>query len=406
MTAALGLADQGFEVVLVEREKALGGNLHHLYYTIDGTTVQEFSRSLIERVQNHPSIQVILDGVIVDSGGFKGNFKTGIMSGPGMAYRKVEHGVTIIATGGEEYKPKEYFYGEDERVMTQQDLEGRIAREELDFTGPRTIAMIQCVGSRIPERPYCSRVCCSTAIKNALKLKQMSPKTTIFILYRDIRTYGLLEEYYAEARKAGVIFVRYDLEHKPEVSHDQQGLSISVFDPALGETLVLNSDFLVLSSATIPRENDELATLLKLQRTPENFFLEAHMKLRPVDFATEGIFLCGLAHSPKPLDESIAQASAAVSRACTLLAHDSITVGGVVAQVEPEKCAACLTCVRVCPFGVPFINQEGVAHIDVAVCQGCGSCAAECPGKAIQLQHFKDDQIISKSGALAKEKAA
>jgi heterodisulfide reductase subunit A-like polyferredoxin len=290
--------------------------------------------------------------------------------------------------------------------MTQQDLEGRIARKELDFAHPRTIAMIQCVGSRIPDRPYCSRVCCSTAIKNALKLKEVNPKTTIFILYRDIRTYGLLEDYYAQARKAGVIFVRYDLEHKPEVSRGQQGLSISVFDPALGETLVLNADFLVLSSATIPRENDELATLLKLQRTPENFFLEAHMKLRPVDFATEGIFLCGLAHSPKPLDETIAQASAAVSRACTLLAHDSITVGGVVAQVEPEKCAACLTCVRVCPFGVPFINQEGVAHIDVAVCQGCGSCAAECPGKAIQLQHFKDDQVISKSGALAKEKAA
>jgi len=406
ITAALGLADQGFEVVLVEKEKELGGNLRHLYYTLERTDVQKYLESLIERVQTHPLIQVILNGMIVDFTGFKGNFKTGIMSGPGMAYRQVEHGAVIIATGGEESKPKEYLYGEDERVMTQQELEGKIAREEIDPKGIQEIVMIQCVGSRIPERPYCSRVCCSNAIKNALRIKALNPQATVFILYRDIRTYGFLEDYYTKARKAGVIFIRYDLENKPKVTLEKRGLRVSVFDPSLKETILINPDLIALSSAIIPRENDELTNIMKLQRTPEDFFLEAHMKLRPVDFSTDGIYLCGLAHSPKPLDESLSQAAAAVSRACTLLSHDTITVGGIVAHVDEEKCAACLTCVRVCPYGVPFINEKGVAQIDVALCQGCGSCAAECPGKAIQLQHFKDEQIIVKSTALFKETAA
>jgi len=406
MTAALGLADQGFEVVLVEKEKELGGNLHNLYYTIQGIDIQQRMLSLIERVQDHPLIQVILDGMIVDFGGFKGNYKTGIMSGPSMAYRQIEHGAVIIATGGEEYKPQEYLYGQDEGVMTQQELEGKIARNEIDLKTVNDVVMIQCVGSRIPERPYCSRVCCSNALKNALKIKEMNSEATVFILYRDIRAYGFLEDYYTKARKAGVMFIRYDLENKPEVTPEKEGLRVSVYDPALGETVALHPDLLALSSAIIPRENDELATLLKLQRTPEEFFLEAHMKLRPVDFATEGIYLCGLAHFPKPLDESISQAAAAVSRACTLLSHDTVTVGGIVAVVEGEKCAACLTCVRACPYGVPFINDEGVAQIDAALCQGCGSCAAECPGKAIQLQHFRDEQIIAKSTALLKETAA
>lgn len=406
MVAALGLADQGFEVVLVEKENYLGGNLRNLYYTINGDNVQEFLNYLIKRIQTHPLIQIILNGVIVDAGGFKGNFKTGIMSGPGMAYRKVEHGVTIIATGGEEYKPKEYFYGEDPRIMTQQELEKKIGKKEIDPKNFQEIVMIQCVGSRVPERPYCSRVCCSSAIKNALKIKEINPSANIYIIYRDIRTYGFLEDYYTQARKAGVIFIRYDLQNKPEVSIEKEGLRVSVFDPSLRETLIINPNLLILSTGIIPRENEELATLMKLPRTPENFFLEAHMKLRPVDFATEGIFLCGLAHSPKPLTESLAQAKAAVSRACTILAHDTIMVGGIVAQVEKEKCSACLTCVRVCPYNVPFINDEGVAQIDVALCQGCGSCAAECPGKAIQLQHFKDAQIIAKTSALFKEKVA
>ena len=405
MAAALGLADQGFEVALVEKEKELGGNLRHLHYTLRDDGIQTYMQSLIERVKNHPLILVITDGVIVDFTGFKGNFKTGIMAGPGMAYRQIEHGVTIIATGGEEYKPEEYLYGQDKRVMTQQELEGKIVRDEINLGHVNEVVMIQCVGSRIPERPYCSRLCCSAAIKNALKIKEKNPQSRVFILYRDIRTYGLLEDYYTKARKAGIIFIRYDLEEKPQVKIEKGALQVEVDDPALGERVVLNPQLLVLSSAIVPRENEELATLMKLQRTQEGFFLEAHMKLRPVDLATEGIYLCGLAHSPKPLDESLSQAAAAVSRACTLLAHDTVSVGGMVARVDGEKCAVCLTCVRVCPYDVPFINEEGVAQIDAAKCQGCGSCAAECPGKAIQLQHCEDKQIIAKSIALFKVEA-
>jgi heterodisulfide reductase subunit A-like polyferredoxin len=362
-------------------------------------------RALIDRVTHHPSILVITDGVIVDFSGFKGNFKTGIMSGPGMAYRQIEHGVGIIATGGEEYKPSEYLYGEDERVMTQQELEGKIAGKEINPGNTGEVVMIQCVGSRISERPYCSRLCCSSAIKNALKIKSANPRTPVYILYRDIRTYGFLEDYYTKARKAGVIFIRYDHEHKPRVILEKGALQVEITDPSIGEKVVINPQLLVLSSAIVPRENDELSTLMKLQRTQENFFLEAHMKLRPVDLATEGMFLCGLAHAPKPLEESLSQAAAAVSRACTLLSHDTVSVGGIVARVDGEKCAVCLTCVRVCPYGVPFINEEGVAQIDAATCQGCGSCAAECPGKAIQLQHCEDDEIIAKAVSLFKVEA-
>lgn len=400
MTASLGLADQGFEVVLVEKEKELGGNLHHLHYTLRDNNLQSYLHALVERVRNHPSIRVITDGVIVDFTGFKGNFKTGIMAGPGMAYRQIEHGVVIVATGGEEYKPQEYLYGQDERVMTQQEFEGKVARREINPGTTGDVVMIQCVGSRIEERPYCSRICCSAAIKNALKIKEANPRSNVFILNRDIRTYGLLEEYYTRARRAGVIFIRYDLENRPQVTLEKGALQVTVNDPALADTVTLHPQLLVLSSAIVPRENDELASLMKLQRTQEGFFLEAHMKLRPVDLATEGMYLCGLAHSPKPLDESLSQAAAAVSRACTLLAHDTVSVGGMVARVDGEKCAVCLTCVRVCPYSVPFINEEGVAQIDAAKCQGCGSCAAECPGKAIQLQHCEDDEIIAKAVAL------
>jgi heterodisulfide reductase subunit A-like polyferredoxin len=405
MTASLGLADQGFEVVLVEKERELGGNLRHLHYTLRTNDIQNYMHALIERVRNHPSIRVLTDGVIVDFTGFKGNFKTGIMAGPGMAYRQIEHGVVIVATGGEEYKPQEYLYGQDERVMTQQEFEGKVARREINPGNTGDVVMIQCVGSRVEERPYCSRLCCSAAIKNALKIKEANPRADVFILYRDIRTYGLLEEYYTRARRAGVLFIRYDLEKKPLVTLEKGALQVTVSDPALGEAVTLHPQLLILSSAIVPRENEELAALMKLQRTQEHFFLEAHAKLRPVDLATEGMYLCGLAHSPKPLDESLSQAAAAVSRACTLLAHDTVSVGGIVARVDKEKCAACLTCVRVCPYGVPFINEEEVAQIDAAKCQGCGSCAAECPGKAIQLQHCEDGEIIAKAVALFKAEA-
>ncbi len=346
---------------------------------------------------SHPSIHVITNALIVDFTGSKGNFSTGIMVAPTMYYRKIEHGITILATGAEEWKPTEYLYGEDPRVLTQIDLEQRIANQPEEVARARQIVMIQCVGSRNAERPYCSRTCCATAIKNALKLKGLNPEAKITILYRDMRTYGLMESYYGRAREAGILFIRYELEQKPIVTKKGERLSLTVIDPILNEALELGPDLLILSSATIPRENEELATMLKVPRTADGFFLEAHMKLRPVDFATDGLYLAGAAHGPKLIHESITQASAAVSRACTILSKEKMFVGGVVAVVEGERCAACLTCVRVCPYGVPVINVRGEAEIDLARCKGCGSCVAECPARAIELMHYRDRQLWAKT---------
>lgn len=395
MIAALGLAGQGFGVYLVERERELGGNLRKIHYTLDNDNVQEYLCGLIERVEQNPSIEVITNAHIDEVSGYVGNFTTGVSIASGQDRRELKHGVIIVATGGEELKPKEYLYGEDERVVTQEELEERIATNGYDIARCKDIIMIQCVGSRDGERPYCSRICCSMAIKNALKIKELNPTVNVYILYRDMRAYGLREGYYTRAREKGVIFIRYDLARKPEVSNGSGELRVSVVDPILGERLVLSPDLLVLSPAIVPYENEGLASMLKAPLTEDGFFLEAHVKLRPVDFYTEGIFLCGLAHSPKSIDESIFQASAAAGRSATILSKDYLQVGGVVATVDEDKCAACLTCVRVCPYEVPVIGPEGVAEIEMAKCQGCGTCAAECPAKAIQLQNYEDEQIIT-----------
>jgi heterodisulfide reductase subunit A-like polyferredoxin len=400
MTAALGLAKQGFEVFLVEQEAELGGELRHLSYTLSGDDPHEYLQELITQVKKHDAIQVITNAEVVDHAGTVGNFVTGIMIGPAMTYRKLEHGITIMATGGEEYKPHEYLYGADPRVLTQRELEERVAGHAVDPASLRRVVMIQCVGSRTPERPYCSRICCSVAIKNALKLKEMNPALDVHILYRDIRTYGLLEHYYTRAREQGVIFTPYQPEEPPRVEATETGLHVRTRDIHLKGELSLDADLVVLSAGVIPRENEELAALFKVQRTMEGFFLEAHMKLRPVDFSTDGVYLCGLAHSPKLIEESVSQAAAAVARACTILSKDELEVGGVVARVDAEKCAACLICIRACPYNVPLINAEGVSEINPALCHGCGSCAAECPQKAIELQHYRDEQIIAQLSAL------
>ncbi len=402
MTASLKLAEQGYEVYLVEREPQLGGNLRSIHYTIEGEDVQAYLKDLIARVTNHSSIHVITNAQVTSFSGSKGNFSTGLKVGPSMEYQKIDHGITILATGAQESKPSEYHYGEDARILTQLELEEKIASHPEEISRAKKIVMIQCVGSRDETRPYCSRTCCASAVKNALKIKTHNPNAQIYVLYRDMRTYGLMESYYAKARKEGILFVRYNLEEKPEVRKNG-GLTVLFRDHVLKDKIELETDLLVLSSATIPRKNEELATLLKVPRTAEGFFLEAHMKLRPVDFATDGIYLAGLGHGPKLIRESISQASAAVARACTILSKDKMLVGGVVAVVDGEKCAACLTCVRVCPYEVPLINARGEAEIDVSKCKGCGSCAAECPAKAIELMHFRSDQLEAKSQALVLE---
>jgi heterodisulfide reductase subunit A-like polyferredoxin len=403
MTAALGLAEQGFEAVLVEKEGELGGNLRYLRTTLEGKDIPGYLEEMRARVGGHPRVQVLTNAVITDFSGYVGNFKTSLMIGPRMLTREVEHGVTIVATGGEELKPKEYLYGEDRRVVTQLELEGLIHGDSERVGGLQEVVMIQCVGSRNEERPYCSRVCCAEAVKNALTIKALNPGARVTILYRDMRMYSHLEEDYARARRAGVRFLRYEEERKPEVGVRAGRLEVRVYNPVLREMLCYHPDLLALSSATVAADTGELASMLKVPRTADGFFLEAHMKLRPVDFASEGIYLCGVAHSPKLIEESLSQAWAAVSRACTVLAKDQIQVGGVVSVVDPEKCAACLTCVRVCPYNVPVINRDGVAEIEVAMCQGCGICASECPGKAIKLQHFTDEQIMAKCDVILEE---
>jgi len=384
----------------------LGGNLRNLRYTLEGEDVQAFLKNLIGQVTSRPHIHAITNSLVVDFSGSKGNFSTGVMVAPTMYYRKIEHGITILATGAVEWKPTEYLYGEDPRILTQLELEERISKQPGEVSQANQIVMIQCVGSRNEERPYCSRTCCATAVKNALKIKELNPHAKITILYRDMRTYGLMESYYAKARNQGILFIKYEPEEKPEVKNDGQTLSISFTDQVLRERVEVNPDLLILSAATIPRENEELATMLKVPRTADGFFLEAHMKLRPVDFATDGLYLAGSAHGPKLISESINQASAAVARACTILSKERMFVGGIVAVVEGERCAACLTCVRVCPYSVPVINAKGEAEIDVAKCKGCGSCVAECPAKAIELMHFRDVQLQAKCEALVMEVAA
>ncbi len=406
MTSALKIADQGYEVFLLEKEDKLGGNLWNLHYTLDGQDVRTLLDSTIARIKNHPMIHVLFNASIVDSGGSKGNFTSGVKSGPNGEYQKIQHGVVVVATGAQEAKPAEFLYGEDPRIVTQLELENKIVGKSAGVAKAKKIVMIQCVGSRNAERPNCSRTCCATAVKNALKLKELNPETEITVLYRDVRTYGLAEPYYAKAREKGVLFVRYEPEEKPEVKKDGQTLTVSFQDKVIRERIEISPDLLVLSAATHARNNDEVSSVLKIQRTLEGFFLEAHMKLRPVDLATDGMYIAGGAHGPKLITETISQASAAAARACTILSKERMMVGGIIAVVDGDNCAACLTCVRVCPYDVPVINIKGEAEIDPAKCHGCGSCAAECPAMAIELMHFREGQLWAKASALTTAGAA
>ncbi len=398
MNAALGIADQGFEVVLVEKEEKLGGMANRLTVTIEGADISTYLEELIQKVTSHPNIQILTQSLIVGFSGFKGNFTTEVLVGPGMYERKIDHGIVILATGASEYRPKEFLYGQDERVVTQVELADRLKKESI--ADLNQVAMIQCVGSRNDENPNCSRICCQNAIKNALHIKKLHPDAEIFILYRDMRTYGFLEEYYTEARRQGIMFFRYSTDDLPVVESSEEGVVVTFKDHVLGRRLQVCADLLALSAGMVAEDTEELASIVKLARTAEGHFMEAHVKLRPVDMATDGIFVCGTAHSPKLLSESISQAFASASRATTFLSRSHLTLSAVTAKVEEDLCASCLICVRSCPYSVPRINEDGVSEIDVALCHGCGVCAAECPAKAIELNWYEDDQILSKVEAL------
>jgi heterodisulfide reductase subunit A len=330
--------------------------------------------------------------------GFVGNFKTRLADGNGGA--EVEHGAVIVATGADLHAPAEYLYGENDRVMSQVDFEQKLSAGEVTAD---TVVMIQCVGSRDGERPYCSRLCCGHAIRNALKLKELRPGANVFVLYRDIRTYGFSERQYRLARERGVRFIRYEPEAKPLVSATDAGLRVLVRDPILAHTLAIDADLLVLSTAVVPRpEGQELAQMLKVPLSQDRFFLEAHLKLRPVDFATDGVYLCGLAHSPKNLEETLAQAAAAASRATTLLSKDSLTPESAISQVVDENCDGCAYCIDPCPYHALTLIEyarggaiKKTVETNEALCKGCGVCQATCPKNGIVVRHYRMDQIAA-----------
>ena len=395
MTSALCLADQGFAVHLIERDPRLGGNLVNIFHTIDGIDIQEFLRDTIDRVTRHGNIHLHTDTEVIGSEGIRGNFLTEIMTAGREGPEEIKHGIAILATGASELKPEgHYLFGEDERVMTELQFEESL--NTVSLPPVESCVMIQCVGSRSDARPYCSRVCCLSALKNAMTLKKRRPETEITIMFRDMMTYGFSEKHYKDARKMGIRFVRFTPEEPPVVEKRDGVLFVRCADMSLGETIECRADRVILASAVIPNDTSALAGIFKLPRTREGFFLEAHMKLKPIDFAADGMYMAGTCHSPKNIRETIADAQGAAARAAATLAKDTITVSAMVAKIEEQKCAACLTCVRVCPYGVPVISEEGKAVIDPTKCKGCGTCAAECPAKAIDLMHSRDRQIIEK----------
>ncbi|MDQ1334129.1 MAG: heterodisulfide reductase subunit [Thermodesulfobacteriota bacterium] len=398
MNAALGLADQGLKVFLVEKSNALGGVSTQLRRTLEGEDVRAYMETLIQETLHHDNIQVMTNAMIVDHSGMSGLFKTGLQVGPRWQYRQIEHGVAILATGAVPNRPKQYLLDEHEAVMTQLDLEGVIEDAPERVRGWRRVVMIQCVGSRTKENPNCSRICCQAAVKNALRILELNPEALITVLYRDMRTYGFQEDAFREARSRGVIFERYDVDDTPDVRGQGDEVTVLFKELILQRELELTADCLVLSTGLIADDEvtEELSMIFRLPRTTDGYFLEDHVKLRPVDLPVPGFFVAGTAHSPKTIRESVAQAHAVVARAMTVLAKDTMDLGAAVARVDADRCAACLICVRACPFGVPFINAEGYSEIDPAKCHGCGVCAAECPAKAIQLMEYEDDQIMAK----------
>lgn len=395
MTSALNLAGQGYKVHLVEKSDSLGGVALRIREGFNGENIPKFLKTLINDINNNPLIEVHNNCQITEVSGYVGNFVTKLSTG-----EEVKHGVTIIATGAEELKPKEYLYGQNQRIMTQLELDEAIANNNSLIQSAKCVAFIQCVGSREDDRPYCSRICCSKTMQLALKLKEINPDISIIVFYRDIRTYGFLENHYFEARSKGVIFMRYDVDNKPHVElgtkNGSDVLIITAKDHILNEPITVKVDLVVLAAPIVPPDtNQKLSQVLKVPLNADNFFQEAHMKLRPVDFPSEGVYMCGLAHGPKNIEESIAQAKAAAARAATILSRGKLESKGIVAKVDPEKCAACLTCVRLCPFKAPKINADHVAEIETVICQGCGTCAGECPNKAISLQYYEDKQLGS-----------
>jgi len=401
MAAAKNMSEQGYRTFLIEKTDALGGQARNLHETWRGEDVQQYLTALIDEVQSDNNIEIFLNSRITEVEGFVGNFKTTIQNNGKNSI--LEHGVTIIASGASELKPDEHLYGQDPRVVTGLELQQRFIDNDPALGQLKTAAFIQCVGSRIPERPYCSKVCCTQSIKSALKLKEINPEMDVFILYRDLRAYGLREDLYRKARSAGIIFIRYKSDKAFNVALEQEDLQVTFTDRVLGRQMKISPDLLILASAIVPDMENPLAQLYKVPQNQDGFFAEAHVKLRPVDFPTDGVFVCGLAHAPKPIDESITQAQAASARAMTVLAMENIKLGGIISHIIPELCSGCLGCINVCPFNaITFNDKKFVAEVNPALCKGCGACSATCPSEAPALMGFDNNQMYAQiKGALS-----
>ena len=402
LTSSISLAGQGYNVNLVEKSDVLGGQALNIYKTASGEYVQENLSALINKVESNEKIKVYLKTEIVSTEGFVGNFKSVLSTGG--EEKSIEYGVSIVATGASALEPDEYNYKTDERVLTSLELDRKFIDKDPELSKINSAAFIQCVGSREPDRPYCSRVCCTHSIENALELKKLNPEMNIYILYRDIRTFGEREYLYKEARNKGIIFIKYKLDNKPEVVNKDGRLIINIVDHVLRQPVEIEVDLITLATAILPPDNQQLASFYKVSVNDDGFFVEKHAKLGPSEFATDGVFLCGLAHYPKPIEEAIAQGKAAASRAVTLLAKKKINTIGTIAKINPMNCSSCGVCISICPYSAPSYIEEGPftgkVKINPVLCKGCGLCVASCRSGAINLKGFDNDQIFAQIYAL------
>jgi heterodisulfide reductase subunit A len=390
MTASLRLAEQGYEVFLVEKEKELGGNLRESFYTLKGSDPQILLQNLLSRVERANAIHRYCESEVLGFEKKNGHYRTKIR------YQNEEkildHGALILATGGKEVTPKGYLYGEDPRVITQRQLEKMIHLKDESLKEVHSVVMIQCVGSRDEDHPYCSRICCNHAVKNALKLKEQNPGININVLYRDVRTYGFYETYYHAAREKGVIFIRYDQDNRPEIVQRDGGLQASLFDPAVGLRVNLPADRVVLSAGIEPNDNRELARVFDVDLNPDGFFMEANPKSAPLDSVDRGKFFCGLCHSPNFIEDSISQGNAAAARAASILSKEAVEEKAYLAYVIKRLCCGCGLCVAVCPYGARVLDEEeGKAEVMEGLCQGCGSCIIACRNGASQQRNFEKE---------------
>jgi len=396
MISALAMADQGFTVFLVEKEHELGGHLKDVYLGVSGEKPQELLNDTIELVNDHPRITVFRDTEIVEISGYLGNFTTQVRTSGSEEAQELQHGVVVVATGARPYQPTEYRYGESKDIFTQTDFEKDLFENRPYMKELKEVVMVQCVGSRNDEHPYCSRVCCSQALKNALELKEQNPEVSVYVLYRDIRTYGFREDLlYRRARKAGIIFIRFDDDDEPGVEIRDGKITVTTTEKILGREMRFHPDRLVLSTGIVPGDNEKLSQQLKLPLNQDNFYSEAHVKLRPVDFSADGMYLCGLAHSPRFIEEAIIQAKATAARAATILSKEYLETRGNIAHVRSRNCAGCKLCIEVCSFdAIDFDEEERVARVNEILCQGCGACSAVCPSGVSQQNTFTKKQVL------------